>query len=126
MMLLITGQPFIEWAEKEHVAKSLPLHHLNDRIIGVDASFFLASLGPEGVLSALGARITNSVNKLRSAGVLRHFVFDGLDHGAKADSFELAAQSNNAVNEGFALYDASDSDEANRSLKHAGMLACNG
>ena len=128
LSLVITGQPFIEWAEKEHVTKRSPLQQLDGRVIGIDASYFLWTLGPEGVLSALGgspislpARITAQVNKLRGAGLGLHFVFTGLDYGFKTDPFEAAAQSTNAVNEGFALYDASNSDEANRHLKHAGI-----
>ena len=96
-------------------------------MIGIDAAYFLRNLGPEGVLSALGgsplslgARIKSLVRKLQKAGLGLYFVFDGLYHGSKSDPFAASASSVRHVNDGFALYDASNSDEANRIFKNAG------
>lgn len=100
----------------------MPLHHLKGRRIAVDAAYFLRNLGPEGLLSALGgsplslgARIADAVQHLQKAGLDLHFVFNGLDNGEKNDPFAVAATSAQAVDEGFALYEASSTDETNKS-----------
>ena len=105
----------------------MPLQYLKNRKIAIDASYFLINLGPEGVLSALGgtplslgARITDAVTSLQQAGLELHFVFNGLDDGQKSDAFAAAAASTRAVDEGFSLYDASSTDEANKIFKAAG------
>ena len=99
----------------------MPLHYLRGRRIAVDAAYFLSNLGPEGLLSALGgsplslgARITDAVTSLQKSGLELHFVFNGLDDGQKSDPFAVAAASARAVDEGFSLYDASSTDEANK------------
>ena len=97
-------------------------------MVGIDAAYFLNSLGPEGVLSALGgsplslrARITDAVTHLQNAGLELHFLFNGLDHSSRSDPFAAAAGSTRAVDEGFSLYDASSTDEANKIFKTAGV-----
>jgi hypothetical protein len=105
----------------------MPLQYLKGRKIAIDASYFLSNLGPEGVLSALGgsplslgARITEAVRRLQLADIDLHFVFNGLDDGQRSDPFAVAAASSRVVDEGFSLYDASSTDEANKSFKKAG------
>jgi len=103
--------------------KCLPLHYLKGRRIAVDAAYFLSNLGPEGLLSALGgsplslgARIADAVIHLQKSGLEVHFIFSGLDDGEKSDPFTVAAASARAVDEGFALYDASSTDESNKNF----------
>lgn len=101
----------------------MPLHYLKGRRIAVDAAYFLSNLGPEGLLSALGGsplslgtRIADAVTYLQKAGLELHFVFNGLDDGEKSDPFAVAAASMRAVDEGFALYDASSTNETNKNF----------
>lgn len=115
--------PFLIWAENEKVIKSLPLHHLDGCEIGVDATYFLESLGAESLLAALGgspislgAKITDAVTVLRDAGLSLHFVFDGLDYGITKDTFSTSVSVAKAVDEGFSRYDASEVDEARKTF----------
>ena len=128
--MLSIGTAFIDWAEKENLVQCMPLHYLKGRKIAIDATYFLSNLGPEGVLSALGgsplslgARIKDAVASLQKAGLDLHFVFNGLDDGQKSDPFATTAASTRAVDQGFSLYDALSTDEANKTFKTAGLLS---
>ena len=110
------------------MVQSLPLNFLKGRKIGIDASYFLNNLGPEGCLSALGgsplslgARITEAIKALQHADLELHFVFNGLNDGLRSDPFAVAAASTRVVDEGFSLYDASSTDEANKTFKKGGV-----
>ena len=102
----------------------MPLSNLADKIIGVDAAYYLESfLVPqvkEPLLSALGGfplaleqAIIKDLKALQTAGLKLQFVFNGLSHGTNDDPFRPSMESARANAAAFKTYDA---DMANKAI----------
>lgn len=126
-LLSITVQDFDAWAAK--LTKALPLYHLKGSVVGCDAAHFLRSLHREPLLSALGgsplalgSKIAEAVTYLRDAGLVLHFVFNGLDFGVKGDPFTASASTTQAVDNAFELYESKSAQQAKNVFEAAGIL----
>ena len=123
-------QVFDLWSA--HLIKSMPLNNLADKIIGVDASYYLESfLAPqvkEPLLSALGGfplaleqAIIKDIQALQTAGLKLQFVFNGLNHDTLDDPFRPSIESARANAAAFKTYDADMANEAIIEFKKTGM-----
>lgn len=121
---------FDAWAAR--LTRPMPLSCLNDGVIGVDATYYLEGLlAPpvkEPLLSALGgyplmleATIVKGLHDLQNAGLMLHFVFDGLDFGIKDDPFgpSIASARANAV--AFDTYERDLATEAIKTFRNTGQ-----
>ena len=113
----------------------MPLSNLVDKVIGVDAAYYLDNyLTPqakEPLLSALGGfplaleqTIIKDLKALQTAGLKLHFVFNGLDHGIMDDPFGSSIMSARANAAAFKTYDADMANEAIIEFKKTGQQ-CN-
>ena len=109
----------------------MPLSNLADKIIGIDASYYLESfLAPqvkEPLLSALGGfplaleqSIIKDIKALQTAGLKLQFVFNGLNHGSVDDPFRSSIESARANAAAFKTYDADMANEAIIEFKKTG------
>ena len=113
---------FNEWSSK--VTKTFDLKFLNDCTIGVDASYFLDNLLPNGLHLALGGsppcletKVAAWVHDLNTAGLKLHFVFNGLDSGVGSDPAANAARAAQINYEAFTAYEEKNADLTNQTLR---------
>lgn len=109
----------------------MPLHCLNDSVLGIDAAYYLQSfLAPaeEPLLSALGGFplslekiIVRDLSNLQIAGVRIHFVFNGLESALKDDSFGPSIASARANADAFDTYERSLATEAIKLFRTSGL-----
>ena len=109
----------------------MPLHCLNDSIVGIDAAYYLQSfLAPaeEPLLSALGGfplslekLIVRDLSNLQTAGIRIHFVFNGLESALKDDSFGPSIASARANADAFDTYERSLATEAIKLFRTSGL-----
>ena len=120
---------FDVWAADKGIAKSFDLKFLQDRIIGIDAAYYIHGLNKDPLLSALGgsplafeSTLINAVKHLQNAGLKLHFVFNGLDSGVGSDPVTSSARAAQLDNAAFTLYETEQAKEARDVFKDSGML----
>ncbi len=119
---------FEQWTDSSHIAKQFDLKFLKDCTIGIDATYYLQSLPQESLLSALGgaplaleSTITRATNELQKAGLILHFVFNGLDSGVGDDAAASSARAAQLSSEAFNLYEGKQPADAERSFGSSGV-----
>ena len=120
---------FDVWATDKEIAKLLPLKFLQDRVIGIDAAYYILGLNKDPLLSALGgpplafeSTVINAVKLLQDAGLKLHFVFNGLESGIGSDSLTSSARAAQLGDEAFTLYETQQAKQAKDVFKASGML----
>ena len=120
---------FDVWAVDKGVAKSFDLKFLQDRVIGIDAAYYILSLNKDPLLSALGGSplafettVIKAVKNLQDAGLKLHFVFNGLDSGIGSDPVTSSARAAQLGGEAFTLYETEQGKKAKDVFKASGML----
>ena len=120
---------FDVWAADKGVAKSFDLKFLQDRVIGIDAAYYILGLSKDPLLSALGGSplafettVINAVKHLQDAGLKLHFVFNGLDSGIGSNPVTSSARAAQLGGEAFALYETEQGKKAKDVFKVSGML----
>lgn len=120
---------FDVWAAEKGIAKSFDLKFLQDRVIGIDAAYYIQSLNKDPLLSALGgpplafeSTVINAVKHLQDAGLKIHFVFDGLESGVGSDPVASSARAAHLASEAFNLYETEQGKQARDVFKASGML----
>lgn len=118
---------FDVWAAEKGVAKSFDLKFLQDRVIGIDAAYYIHGLNKDPLLSALGgpplafeSTVIHAVKHLQNAGLKLHFVFNGLESGVGSDPFTSSARAARFDSEAFTLYEAEQAKEARDLFKASG------
>ena len=120
---------FDVWAADKGIAKSFELKFLQDRVIGIDAAYYILGLNKDPLLSALGgpplafeSTVITAVKLLQDAGLRLHFVFNGLDSGIGSDSVTSSTKAAQLGDDAFTLYEAEQAKEAIDVFKASGML----
>ena len=120
---------FDVWAAEKGIAKSFDLKFLQDRVIGIDAAYYIHGLNKDPLLSALGgpplafeSTVIKAVSHLQDAGLKLHFVFNGLDSGVGNDPIISSARAAQLGSEAFSLYESEQAKQARDLFKHSGML----
>lgn len=120
---------FDVWATDKGIAKSFDLRFLQDRVIGIDAAYFISSLNKDPLLSALGgpplafeSNVVNALKHLQDAGLRLHFVFNGLDSGVGSDPVTSSARAAQLDSEAFTLYETEQANQARDVFKASGGL----
>ena len=120
---------FEVWAADKGIAKSFDLKFLQDRVIGIDAAYYILGLNKDPLLSALGgpplafeSTVSDALKLLQDAGLKLHFVFNGLDSGIGSDSFTSSATAAELGSEAFTLYETEQAKQARDVFKASGML----
>ena len=108
--------------------KSMPISALSNSVIGIDAAYYLETIGKEPLLSALGgfpmgleSSVVREMTDLQAVGLRPHFVFNGLDHGTIDDPFgpSLASAKKNAI--AFQTYEQEQAMEAIELFRASGI-----
>lgn len=125
-------EAFDVWAADKGIAKSFDLKFLQDRVIGIDAAYYILGLNKDPLLSALGgpplafeSTVINAIKHLQDAGLKLHFVFDGLDSGIGSDSIIRSVRTAQLASEAFSLYESDQGKQAKDVFKASGMLYSN-
>lgn len=125
---LSTVVAFDVWAADKGIAKSFDLKFLQDRVIGIDAAYYIHGLNKDPLLSALGgpplafeSTVVNAVKYLQDAGLKLHFVFSGLDSGVGSDPATISARAAQLDGEAFTLYENEHGKQARDVFKASGM-----
>ena len=120
---------FDVWVADKGIAKSFDLKFLQDRIIGIDAAYYILGLNKDPLLSALGgpplafeSTVINAVKLLQDAGLKLHFVFNGLDSGIGSDPYTSSARAAQLGDEAFTLYETEQAKQAKDVFKASGRL----
>ena len=120
---------FDVWAADKGIAKSFDLKFLQDRVIGIDATYYIDGLNNDPLLSALGGSplafektVIDVVTHLHNAGLKLHFVFNGLDSGVGNDPMASSVKAAQLDNEAFTLYEAQQAKKARDVFKESGTL----
>ena len=120
---------FDVWAADKGIAKSFDLKFLQDRVIGIDAAYYILGLNKDPLLSALGgpplafeSTVIDALKLLQDAGLKLHFVFNGLDSGIGSDAFTSSARAAQLGNEAFTLYESEQAKQARDVFRASGML----
>ena len=120
---------FDVWAAEKGIAKSLDLKFLQDRVIGIDAAYYILGLKKDPLWSALAgpplafeSTIINAIKHLQDAGLKLHFVFNGLNSGIGSDPTTNSARAAQLDIEAFALYETEQPNQAKDVFKASGML----
>ena len=120
---------FDVWAADKGIAKAFDLKFLRDRVIGIDAAYYILNLDKDPLLSALGgsplafeSTVSNALKHLQNAGLKLHFVFSGLDSGIGSDSLTNSARAAQLGSEAFSLYENEQVKQAKDVFKASGML----
>lgn len=123
---------FDVWAADKGIAKSFDLKFLQDRVIGIDAAYYIHGLNKDPLLSALGGSplafesiVINVVTNLQDAGLKLHFVFNGLDSGVGSDPATSSARAAQLDSEAFTLYETEQGKQARDVFKASSMLLSN-
>lgn len=121
---------FDVWAADKGLVKSFDLKFLQDRVIGIDAAYYIHGLNKDPLLSALGgsplafkSTVINALKHLQDAGVRLHFVFNGLDSGVGSDSVTSSARAAELNNEAFTLYETEHAKQARDVFKASGTIS---
>ena len=124
-----TVVPFDVWAADKGIAKSFDLKFLQDRVIGIDAAYYILNLNKDPLLSALGgpplafeSTVINAVKLLQDCGLKPHFVFNGLDSGIGSNPFTSYERAAQLGSEAFTLYETEQAKQAKDVFKASGML----
>lgn len=124
-----TVAAFDVWAADKGIAKSFDLSFLQDRIIGIDAAYYILGLNKDPLLSALGgpplafeSTVINAVKLLQDSGLRLLFVFNGLDSGIGSNSFTSSERAARLGTEAFTLYETEQAKQAKDVFKASGML----
>lgn len=124
-----TVAAFDVWAADKGIAKSFDLNLLQDRVIGIDAAYYILGLNKDPLLSALGgpplafeSTVINAVKLLQDSGLRLLFVFSGLDSGIGSNSFTSSERAARLGTEAFTLYENEQAKQAKDVFKASGML----
>lgn len=119
---------FDVWAADKGIAKSFDLKFLQDRVIGIDATYWIHGLNKDPLLSALGgpplafeSTVISAVKYLQDAGLKLHFVFNGLDSGVGSDPVISSARAAQLDSEAFTLYETEQGKQARDVFMASGM-----
>lgn len=120
---------FDVWAAGKGIAKSFELKFLQDRVIGIDATYFIYGLNKDPLLSALGgpplafeSTVIDTVKHLQDAGLKLHFVFNGLESGVGNDPVTWSTKAAQLDSEAFTLYETEQAKKARDSFQESGAL----
>ena len=120
---------FDVWAADKGLVKSFDLKFLQDRVIGIDAAYYIQNTNKDPLLSALGgpplafeSTVINAVKHLQDAGLKLHFVFNGLDSGVGSDPVTSSARAAQLDSEAFTLYETEQAKQARDVFKASGMI----